>query len=149
MRDRADAQVLFHNWWNGPRVWAVVQSVDPDASHASWLESFPWTRVDGVEIPEGHKPPVDAAACASPTRRRCASCSATAPTAATTPGPMPTGRPCGTAGVGEVRDLLALRLALMGWLRAGFETPQRLDLPDRPSPAPDPRRATSTSTIRP
>ncbi len=59
---RRDAQVLFHNWWNGPRVWAVVQSVDPDASHASWLESFPWTRVAGVEIPEGHKQPVDGAA---------------------------------------------------------------------------------------
>jgi creatinine amidohydrolase len=62
MRDRRGAQVLFHNWWNGPRVWAVVQSIDPDASHASWLESFPWTRVDGVEVPEGHKQPVDAAA---------------------------------------------------------------------------------------
>jgi creatinine amidohydrolase len=62
MRDRPGSQVLFHNWWNGPRVWAVVQSVDPDASHASWLESFPWTRVAGVEIPEGHKQPVDAAA---------------------------------------------------------------------------------------
>jgi creatinine amidohydrolase len=62
MRDRPDAQVLFHNWWNGPKVWAVVQSIDPDASHASWLESFPWTRVEGVEIPEGHKQPVDPAA---------------------------------------------------------------------------------------
>jgi creatinine amidohydrolase len=62
MRDRPDAQVLFHNWWNGPKVWAVVQSIDPDASHASWLESFPWTRVDGIDIPEGHKQPVDPAA---------------------------------------------------------------------------------------
>jgi creatinine amidohydrolase len=61
MRDHADAQVLFHSWWNGPRVWPVVQAIDPDASHASWLESFPWTRVEGVAIPEGHKPPVDAA----------------------------------------------------------------------------------------
>ncbi len=62
MRDHSDAQVLFHSWWNGPRVWPVVQAIDPHASHASWLESFPWTRVSGVEIPEGHKPPVDAAA---------------------------------------------------------------------------------------
>jgi creatinine amidohydrolase len=61
MRDHADAQVLFHSWWNGPRVWPVVQAIDPDASHASWLESFPWTRVEGVEIPAGHKPPVDPA----------------------------------------------------------------------------------------
>jgi creatinine amidohydrolase len=59
MRDHSDAQVLFHSWWNGPHVWPVVQAIDPDASHASWLESFPWTRVAGVEIPEGHKRPVD------------------------------------------------------------------------------------------
>ena len=35
MADRPDAQVVFHNWWNGPRTWAVVQSIDSDASHAS------------------------------------------------------------------------------------------------------------------
>jgi creatinine amidohydrolase len=62
MRDHADAQVVFHSWWNGPKVWPVVQSIDPDASHASWLESFPWTRVAGVEIPGGHKQPIDAGA---------------------------------------------------------------------------------------
>ena len=22
----------FHNWWNGPKTWPVVQSIDPDAS---------------------------------------------------------------------------------------------------------------------
>jgi len=62
MRERPGAQVLFHSWWNGPMVWPVVQAIDPDASHASWLESFPWTRVAGVEPPEGHKQPVDAVA---------------------------------------------------------------------------------------
>jgi creatinine amidohydrolase len=61
MRGHPDAQVVFHSWWNGPGVWPVVQSIDPDASHASWLESFPWTRVAGVEIPEGHKTPIDGA----------------------------------------------------------------------------------------
>ena len=62
MRDRPGLQVRFHNWWNGPRVWPVVQSIDPDASHASWLESFPWTRVAGVEPPAGHKAPVSPSA---------------------------------------------------------------------------------------
>src|SRR5918912_46234 len=45
------AQALFHSWWNAPRTWAAVQSVDPESGHASWLESFPWTRVEGVEVP--------------------------------------------------------------------------------------------------
>ena len=46
-----DARVLFHDWWNAPRVWEVVQAIDPVASHASWLENFPWTRLQGVELP--------------------------------------------------------------------------------------------------
>lgn len=54
-----DGQALFHNWWNGPRTWAVVQEIDPDASHASWLESFPWTRLSGVTAPSEKKPMAD------------------------------------------------------------------------------------------
>jgi creatinine amidohydrolase len=60
MRARPGCQVIFHGWWNGPRVWPVVQSIDPDASHASWLERFPWTEIEGVDVPGGHKHPVDA-----------------------------------------------------------------------------------------
>lgn len=56
-----DAQVLWHNWWNAPRTLAVVQEIDPDASHASWLENFPWTRLDGVEQPKERKPMADIA----------------------------------------------------------------------------------------
>jgi creatinine amidohydrolase len=59
-----EAQARFHNWWNGPKTWAVVQSIDPDASHASWLESFPWTRLAGVVAPAERKPMVDFAALA-------------------------------------------------------------------------------------
>ena len=72
MRDRPDAQVIFHNWWNGPQTWAVVQAIDPDASHASWLESFPWTRLSGAAVPAERKPMVDAGAlrAASPERVR-------------------------------------------------------------------------------
>jgi creatinine amidohydrolase len=54
-----EAQVLWHNWWNGPRTWKVVQSIDPDASHASWLENFPWTRLAGVAQPRERKPMAD------------------------------------------------------------------------------------------
>ena len=53
------AQVLFHSWWNSAGVRAVVDGIDPEASHASWTENFPWTRLAGVEPPLGRKPPVD------------------------------------------------------------------------------------------
>ena len=56
-----DEHVLWHNWWNAPRVWEVVQSIDPEASHASWLENFPWTRLAGVELPDARKPMADIA----------------------------------------------------------------------------------------
>jgi len=40
-------------------VRGAIDEVDPDASHASWMETFPWTRVEGVELPDQHKAPVD------------------------------------------------------------------------------------------
>jgi creatinine amidohydrolase len=55
----AGAVVRFHNWWNAPRVWAKVQEIDPFASHASWMENFPWTRLAGVEMPDERKNMVD------------------------------------------------------------------------------------------
>jgi creatinine amidohydrolase len=57
--EHPDAEVVWHNWWNGPRTWAVVQSIDRDASHASWLENFPWTRLAGVAAPQERKPITD------------------------------------------------------------------------------------------
>jgi creatinine amidohydrolase len=51
----------WHDWWSAPRTWAAVQAVDPAAPHASWMENFPWTRVQGVELPRDRKPMVDAA----------------------------------------------------------------------------------------
>jgi creatinine amidohydrolase len=52
-------QVRWHNWWNAPRVWQAVQQTDPVASHASWMENFPWTRLEGVSMPSERKTPVD------------------------------------------------------------------------------------------
>jgi creatinine amidohydrolase len=52
-------RVRFHNWWNAPRTWARVQEIDPVASHASWMENFPWTRLPGVDLPDAGKPMVD------------------------------------------------------------------------------------------
>ena len=38
----------------------------PEATHASWLENFPWTRLPGVEVPAQGKPVVDPRAPADP-----------------------------------------------------------------------------------
>jgi creatinine amidohydrolase len=56
-----EAQARWHDWYAAPRTRAVVDAVDPDASHASWMENFPWTRLEGVEQPPGSKPPQDIA----------------------------------------------------------------------------------------
>ena len=50
-----DARVQWHNWWNAPRTWAAVQATDELASHASWMENFPWTRLAGVALPRDQK----------------------------------------------------------------------------------------------
>jgi creatinine amidohydrolase len=57
--DRDGVQLLWHDWWKAPRTLAAVKAIDEAASHASWMEGFPWTRVAGVTPPEVHKAPVD------------------------------------------------------------------------------------------
>jgi creatinine amidohydrolase len=59
MADHPGVQIKFHNWWNAPKVWAQVQAIDPVASHASWMENFPWTRLAKVEVPGEKKPMSD------------------------------------------------------------------------------------------
>ncbi|MGI0129820.1 MAG: creatininase family protein, partial [Thermoplasmata archaeon] len=51
----ASDDVVVHHWWRAPRTWAAVMEIDPDASHASWMENFPWTRLAGVVLPDGKK----------------------------------------------------------------------------------------------
>src|SRR4051794_13579538 len=53
--DHRGMRITFHNWWNAPRVWAQVEAIDPVASHASWMENFPWTRLAGIEVPDEQK----------------------------------------------------------------------------------------------
>jgi creatinine amidohydrolase len=65
-----DAEVLFHNWWVGHHVWQLVQGLDPGASHASWMENFPWTRLAGVELPTESKDPLTQPLPASPAAMR-------------------------------------------------------------------------------
>jgi len=61
MRAHEDAHVRikWHNWWNAPRTWAKVKEIDAVASHASWMENFPWTRLANVILPTAQKPMVD------------------------------------------------------------------------------------------
>jgi creatinine amidohydrolase len=61
MADHPGLRVKFDNWWNAPLVWAKVQEIDPVASHASWMENFPWPRLAGVDLPSGQKPMTDLA----------------------------------------------------------------------------------------
>ena len=59
MHDLPGLQVRFHNWWSAPGVWAKVQATDPVASHASWMENFPWTRLANIASPPEAKPMAD------------------------------------------------------------------------------------------
>src|SRR5437588_808297 len=59
--DHPDCRVVFHNWWNAPKTWEKVLAIDPVASHASWMENFPWTRLPDVEMPSEQRPMVDMA----------------------------------------------------------------------------------------
>ncbi len=55
MADRPDCRVRWHDWWRAPRTLAAVHAADPVASHAGWMENFPWTR-----LPNAPPPPPDA-----------------------------------------------------------------------------------------
>jgi len=58
MMDNPDCRVRFHDWWRAPKTWAQVQATDKIASHASWMENFPWTRLATTPA-DGEKPMVD------------------------------------------------------------------------------------------
>jgi creatinine amidohydrolase len=59
LADHPTARIKFHSWWNTPKVWAQVEAIDPVASHASWMENFPWTRLEKVQMPARQKPMSD------------------------------------------------------------------------------------------
>ena len=54
-----DVSIRFHNWWNAPQTFAAVQAIDKVASHASWMENFPWTRLPNLKLPEHQKPMIE------------------------------------------------------------------------------------------
>ena len=54
-----DSSVKFHDWWRAPKTMEKVMEIDPAASHASWMENFPWTRIAGRHPPAMSKPKID------------------------------------------------------------------------------------------
>ena len=62
----ADAQAIFYSWWENDEFDALTKEIDPETRygtwHAAWLENFPWTRLEGVELPEERKDVMGAAA---------------------------------------------------------------------------------------
>lgn len=59
MMDHPETTVKWHDWWSAPSTMAKVQEIDPVASHASWMETFPWTRLENAAPPDERKPMVD------------------------------------------------------------------------------------------
>ena len=53
--DCPNVRVKFHNWWSAPKTWAQVVAIDSVASHASWMENFPWTRLASISMPGEQK----------------------------------------------------------------------------------------------
>ncbi len=58
MMDNPDCRVRFHDWWRAPATWARVVATDPNATHANWMENFPWTRLPTTPA-EGEKPMIE------------------------------------------------------------------------------------------
>jgi creatinine amidohydrolase len=59
MADHPGVRIKFHNWWNAPKVWTQIETIDSVASHASWMENFPWTRLAKIQMPSEQKPMSD------------------------------------------------------------------------------------------
>ena len=57
MAEHPDCSAVLHNWWNAPRTFQAVKDLDPAASHGSWMENFPWSRV--AAVPREPKPMAD------------------------------------------------------------------------------------------
>jgi creatinine amidohydrolase len=54
-----EMRVQWHDWWRAPKTIMRVREIDPVFSHASWMENFAWTRLEGVEMPQIRKEMVD------------------------------------------------------------------------------------------
>ena len=74
MMDNPDCRVRFHDWWRAPRTMSLVQATDRVASHGSWMENFPWTRL--ASTPAGDASSFFSPAVVAPRSRACCFCRA-------------------------------------------------------------------------
>lgn len=58
MMDNPDCRVRMHDWWRAPLTWEKVVQTDARASHAGWMENYPWTRLPTTPV-DGDKPMVE------------------------------------------------------------------------------------------
>ena len=59
--DNPGHKVKTFNWWTEPETTRKIHEIDPVGSHASWMENFPWTRLEGVSLPTESKVVFDTA----------------------------------------------------------------------------------------
>jgi creatinine amidohydrolase len=53
--------VIWHDWWASEAQQRLIEEIGVEGRHASWTENFPWTRLEGVDLPAEHKPLVELA----------------------------------------------------------------------------------------
>lgn len=54
-----DCRVKFHDWWMAPATRQAALTIESVATHASWSENFPWTRLDDAVSPAEQKVEID------------------------------------------------------------------------------------------
>ncbi len=59
MAENHECKIRFHNWWIAPQTLEALHSFEAVATHASWSENFPWTRLANIRGPETPKLPID------------------------------------------------------------------------------------------
>jgi creatinine amidohydrolase len=70
MQENPSIEIKFHSWWRAPKTWAKVQEIDPIASHASWMENFPITRLTDIVQPMNRKAMLDYSSMAAMTAQQ-------------------------------------------------------------------------------
>lgn len=50
-KSNGNCKIKFHNWWRANLTWRAVMETDKNASHASWMENFEWTRLNDKRQP--------------------------------------------------------------------------------------------------